>query len=69
MRETNPYRPDITYNYFNTMTYEIDHSPMATQTADFFAEIDRLDAEDYAYFLAHGEVPASAYSKHHAEAA
>ena len=69
MRETNPYRPDITYNYFNTMTYEIDHSPMATQTAEFFEIIDNLDAQDYAHFLAHGEVPASANSKHHAEAA
>ncbi len=70
MREINPlYRPDITYNYYNTMTYEIDHSPLATQTAYLFAEIDQLNAEDYAYFLAHGEVPTAADLGHETEAA
>jgi hypothetical protein len=57
------------YNYSNTLSFEIDHSPMATQTAELFEIIDNLNAEDYAYFLAHGEVPAGAYRRHHAEAA
>ncbi len=64
MREINPlHRPDQTYNYNNTMCFEIDHSPLATQTADFFEQIDNLNAEDYAYFLAHGEVPESTDSE------
>ncbi len=70
MREINSlYRPDITYNYTNNMTYEIDHCAMATQQAEFFAEIDQLNAEDYAYFLAHGEVPPSTDNRHETEAA
>ncbi len=70
MREINPlYRPDITYNYTNSMTYEIDHCAMATQQAEFFAELDQLNAEDYAYFLAHGEVPPSTNNRHETEAA
>ncbi len=64
MREINPlHRPDQTYNYYNTMCFEIDHSPLATQTAELFEQIDNLidnlNAEDYAYFLAHGELPES----------
>ncbi len=67
MREINPlHRPDQTYNYNNTMCFEIDHSPLATQTADFFEQIDNLNAEDYAYFLAHGEVPESTDSERQA---
>ena len=70
MREIDPlYRPDITYNYTHNMTYEIDHCAMATLQAEFFAEIDQLDAEDYAYFLAHGEVPPAADHGHETEAA
>ncbi len=67
MREINPlHRPDQTYNYYNTMCFEIDHSPLATQTAELFEEIDNLNAEDYAYFLAHGEVPESTDSERQA---
>ena len=40
--------------------YESDSSPLGSLTAQFFAEIDNLNAEDYAYYLAYGEVPPSA---------
>ena len=70
MRETKyQYRPDLTYNFFSDMTFEIDHSPLATLTADYFQVIDNLNAEDYAYYLAHGEVPASADRADQTEAA
>lgn len=46
-----------------------DCSPIATQQAEFFKEIDNLNAEDYAYFLAHGEVPPAADLGDEAEAA
>ena len=40
--------------------FEADSSPLGSLTAQFFAEIDELNAEDYAYYLAYGEVPPSA---------
>ena len=40
--------------------YESDSSPLGSLTAQFFAEIDNLNAEDYAYYLAYGEVPTDA---------
>lgn len=46
----------MTLNVFT----DYDCSPVATQQAEFFKEIDNLNAEDYAYFLAHGEVPPAA---------
>ena len=46
----------MTLNFFT----DSDVCAMATQQAQFFAEIDQLNAEDYAYFLAHGEVPPAA---------
>lgn len=42
-------------NYF-----EADSSPLGSLTSQFFAEIDDLNAEDYAYYLAYGEVPTAA---------
>ncbi len=39
------------------MTYETDSSPLATLAAQWFSELDQLNAEDYAYYLAYGEVP------------
>lgn len=36
--------------------YETDSSPLGSLTAQFLAEIDNLNAEDYAYYLAYGEV-------------
>ena len=42
-------------NYF-----ESDSSPLGSLTAQFFAEIDNLNAEDHAYYLAYGEVPTAA---------
>jgi hypothetical protein len=57
------------YNYFNDLSFEIDHSPMATQQAEFFRIIDHLNDEDYAFFLAHGEIPTPVDSADTTEAA
>ena len=55
----------MTLNIFT----DSDVCAMATEQAQFFAEIDQLNAEDYAYFLAHGEVPPAADLGYEAEAA
>ena len=46
----------MTLNLFT----DADVCAMATQQAQFFYEIDQLNTEDYAYFLAYGEVPPAA---------
>ena len=48
---------------------DYDCSPITTQQAEFFQEIDNLNAEDYAYFLAYGEVPPAADLTNETEAA
>ena len=57
---------------------DYDVCPMATQQAEFlteaeldhiFTELDKLNAEEYAYFLAHGEVPPAANPANETEAA
>ena len=55
----------MTLNVFT----DYDCSPLATQQAQLFAEIDNLNAEDYAYFLAYGEVPPAADLTDETEAA
>ncbi len=55
----------MTLNIFT----DSDVCAMATEQAQFFAEIDQLNAEDYAYFLAHGEVPPAAAFPNETEAA
>ena len=55
----------MTLNIFT----DSDVCAMATEQAQFFAEIDQLNAEDYAYFLAHGEVPPAADFPNGTEAA
>lgn len=51
-------------NYF-----EADSSPLGSLTSQFFSEIDNLNAEDYAYYLAYGEVPTDADRLNSTEAA
>ena len=41
----------------NTDYYELDPSGMATLQQSLMEELDQMDAETYAYFLAHGARP------------
>ena len=42
--------------------YELDACGMATLQQSLMEELDRMDPETYAYFLANGEVPPAADS-------
>ena len=45
------------------------HDSLDTLSAQLFAVLDQMNAEDYGYYLAYGELPPSADSKYETEAA
>ena len=45
------------------------HDSLDTLSAQLFAVLDQMNAEDYGYYLAYGEVPPSADIEYETEAA